>query len=367
MTEKTVLIANELLYYLFSNVKFLDNPNFVAAAFEFYTAEEINVAKNQLLADMESLKSENFKFSQRSSTRKEKTADKLAELVAYVRQIVAKLPCYVSCDMNRVPKISLVNVEAIFKKMAEIEQLVSDFTSKFIENSNYVQSIANKLEHVHKFIGQPITDQRPTFNSNVNNSTRVYKYDTFNSSNMQPFTVASGNKKRLLTEVITSNTSHSNLTVFNNNKMNDRDKHETGSKIIGRSNKENIKIRANKVLVNKSFFYVSNLDNSCTADDIMDHLRTNNINVISCFDIKRPETQQESSATTKSFYKSFRVGIDSRDTCKIIDPDIWPSNVLVREWFFKKSTNEGIQFTSNKKTLNENLRTTFDKNTTQNG
>ncbi|ESO03021.1 hypothetical protein HELRODRAFT_173872 [Helobdella robusta] len=158
MTEKTVLIANELLYYLFSNVKFLDNPNFVAAAFEFYTAEEINVAKNQLLANMESLKSENFKFSQRSSTRKEKTADKLAELVAYVRQIVAgdftaKLLCYVSCDMNRVPKISLVNVEAIFKKMAEIEQL-------------------------------PITDQRPTFNSNVNNSTSVFKYDTFNSSNM---------------------------------------------------------------------------------------------------------------------------------------------------------------------------------------
>ncbi|ESO11824.1 hypothetical protein HELRODRAFT_166878 [Helobdella robusta] len=56
MTEKTVLIANELLCYLFSNVKFLDNPNFVAAAFEFFTAEEINVAKNQLLADMESLK-----------------------------------------------------------------------------------------------------------------------------------------------------------------------------------------------------------------------------------------------------------------------------------------------------------------------
>jgi len=35
--------------------------------------------------------------------------------------------------------------------------------------------------------------------------------------------------------------------------------------------------------------------------------------------------------------KSFRVCIDERDNCKIFNPDIWPANMLVCKWIFKKA------------------------------
>jgi hypothetical protein len=98
----------------------------------------------------------------------------------------------------------------------------------------------------------------------------------------------------------------------------------TRVKIVGRSSGVDAKIQAATIVSDKHVFCVSNIAVDYATSDIVSHLHENGINVVSCFPAK---TKFKES-------KAFRVCIVRKDIDRFVLPDVWPENVIIRDWIF---------------------------------
>jgi len=100
-------------------------------------------------------------------------------------------------------------------------------------------------------------------------------------------------------------------------------------------------ITAPKSFVSKSVFCVDNIDASFTADDVRNFVSKMSVRVVSCFETKpRKRRSDNSSASTISDRKAFRLCINSDDCEMLLNDSKWPAHVTVSKWFFKpKETN----------------------------
>lgn len=88
---------------------------------------------------------------------------------------------------------------------------------------------------------------------------------------------------------------------------------------------ENCKIKASGNILKKLVYCVSNVSDEFNCDDLKCFLSDNDIQIVSCFDSKTKFTGT----------KAFRVCISSKYEEKFLSSNIWPEDVIVREWFFK--------------------------------
>jgi len=73
---------------------------------------------------------------------------------------------------------------------------------------------------------------------------------------------------------------------------------------------------------------VSRLKPGTPTDVVSDYLKTNGVNVLSCFDVSRV------SETEELKYSSMRVCVYAMDLSKLYNSSLWPMGV-VRPWKFK--------------------------------
>ncbi|ESN97378.1 hypothetical protein HELRODRAFT_178169 [Helobdella robusta] len=110
------------------------------------------------------------------------------------------------------------------------------------------------------------------------------------------------------------------------------------TKVISKKVVEDCKLRADKNLIKKSVFSMSNIS-KCHRRDVVEFLTSNGINVITCY----PVLKKTEISSDKNFDKDdqestmFRVCIDSSDVDKMKDPDIMLKNIIVREWRFNQT------------------------------
>ncbi|ESN96790.1 hypothetical protein HELRODRAFT_163913 [Helobdella robusta] len=107
-------------------------------------------------------------------------------------------------------------------------------------------------------------------------------------------------------------------------------------KIIGnKKNDELCKIKANKMLIKKSFFSMSNVQKS-HRNDVMEYLKSIDINVISCFPVlKRTDSPANESPNNDDCESTmFRVCVESSDAAKMKNPDVILQHIIVKEWRF---------------------------------
>ena len=98
----------------------------------------------------------------------------------------------------------------------------------------------------------------------------------------------------------------------------------TRVQVIGRHSGQQCKIKSSGRIVGKRVFAVTNVACDYTVNDMKSFLRDKRLAVISCFEAKSKFTSS----------KSFRVCVAVTDVDKFVDPEIWPENVVVRDWFF---------------------------------
>ncbi|ESN89827.1 hypothetical protein HELRODRAFT_183105 [Helobdella robusta] len=91
---------------------------------------------------------------------------------------------------------------------------------------------------------------------------------------------------------------------------------KVSNKIVGNKVSNDCKLKAEKQLIKKSFFMMSNIQR-CHRDDVVEYLPTNGI---------------------KS--TMFRVCVESCDASKMKDPDIILKHIIVREWRFNQKKPE---------------------------
>ncbi len=105
-------------------------------------------------------------------------------------------------------------------------------------------------------------------------------------------------------------------------------------KVVGKLQSGSCKIQASDAVVTKSVYCVSNISCGYSVEDMIAFLADNDVKVVSCFESK---TKFEGT-------KAFRVCINSKHKEHFLCPDIWPENVIIRDWFFKSKsiqTNDG--------------------------
>jgi hypothetical protein len=97
-------------------------------------------------------------------------------------------------------------------------------------------------------------------------------------------------------------------------------------KVIGKS-QTGSRITASGNIVEKRVFCVSNVATDRTTADMTQFLQDNGIKVVTCHDTK-----------SKFDGKAFRVCIVAADCERFLSEDIWPENVVIRQWFFKEKS-----------------------------
>ncbi|ESO00615.1 hypothetical protein HELRODRAFT_175589 [Helobdella robusta] len=118
-------------------------------------------------------------------------------------------------------------------------------------------------------------------------------------------------------------------------------------KIIGIKVIDNCKLQAEKNLIKKTVFLMSNVKR-CHRNDVIDFLKTSGINVISCFPVIKRSNQEISDPVNKDEEEStmFRVCVESCDGPKMKDPEIMLKHIIVREWRFGKNTDKNSDTTN---------------------
>ena len=95
-------------------------------------------------------------------------------------------------------------------------------------------------------------------------------------------------------------------------------------KVVGKMQSTTTKIKAHSNIRSKKVFCVSNLDNDISAIELQQFMEGSGLTVVNC-------------NVTKSKFdgKAFHVCIYSDDIDKFMSADMWPENVVIREWFLK--------------------------------
>lgn len=98
-------------------------------------------------------------------------------------------------------------------------------------------------------------------------------------------------------------------------------------------------LAAPKKRIDSSVFYVDNIDQSHTADDIRKFVSSFSVRVLSCFEVK-PRKRKFDYMPNR---KAFRLCVFTSDREKLIDENKWPQNVTISDWFFKRNQSETDQ------------------------
>ena len=113
--------------------------------------------------------------------------------------------------------------------------------------------------------------------------------------------------------------------------------------VYGRSTDGAIIVAANK-LIKKAVFCIDNISVIGCVNDIVEHVRVQGIEVISCFEVK-PRIRNSDNYTNNR--KAFRLCINSDHRDKLLNSSSWPDSVVVSEWFFKEQQPSQVQQSTN--------------------
>ncbi|ESO00493.1 hypothetical protein HELRODRAFT_175930 [Helobdella robusta] len=161
--------------------------------------------------------------------------------------------------------------------------------------------------------------------------------------NPLPFSIVARNKKR--PRLNNSPETNQPNPAITSNKL---ESSKLPTKIVGAKKNDNNKLSADKKLIKKSVFAMSNIK-KCSRSNVIDYLSEVGIQVISCYPVQKrslapsgtlPRNEDEDSTM-------FRVCINASDTSKIQDPDNLPENVIIREWRFLNSKSGQTTSTNN--------------------
>ena len=109
-----------------------------------------------------------------------------------------------------------------------------------------------------------------------------------------------------------------------------------GPVMIGKSFAPSSSVVAAKRIFKKSVFYIDNVCDSHTVEDIRALVSNMAIDVVSCFEVK-PRRQRYNDDVNK---KAFRLCICADDRDRLLDGSKWPDSVVIYDWFFKQKTAE---------------------------
>ncbi|ESO09808.1 hypothetical protein HELRODRAFT_184564 [Helobdella robusta] len=219
-----------------------------------------------------------------------------------------------------------MKIEKILECISLIKQLKEnkcwDKCPLFVQFNKVIETVENNKADIIslKNVIKTADINKPEVNTLKNklNSNVVSDYST-------EMTNKEGQKKNV------SSSLWSDIAKRNQQQPNKQTGKKTTMKIIGKKVSNDCKLKADKILMKKSVFCLSNVS-KCHRNDVMAYLTDN----ASTADVNNNNSQTENKKTDEEESSTFRVCIDSSDSKKMKDPDIMPQPIIVREWQFNK-------------------------------
>lgn len=339
MATRTVVV-NEVLYFLTNNLNLLDNNNFFCNTLEFFNCEDINIALKVLKLEFETLNCDNLeKLVSHGSIKKDKFTD-CVSILKHLNSVnlLEKCSIFASVKMSKIPnyenfmKINFENLkkelkDTLYTQQVNLLQTIDVHSKEISALKNHLNCLASNRD---KFVSNiPTTESICIQNNPTNLWSDIVKTPT--EDNLLPFSVVVRNKKRPRL--------NNSIDFKSDNNINDSniksDTQKKPARIIGSKINGNSILQADKSLIKKSVFAMSNVK-KCNKNNVIDYLTEVGIPVISCFPVLKRTAASTGSTPHNENEEStmFRVCINSSDAPKMNDPDNMPEHVIIREWRF---------------------------------
>ncbi|ESN90560.1 hypothetical protein HELRODRAFT_182391 [Helobdella robusta] len=392
MASKPVVI-NELLYFLTNNIGLLDNEAFVFNVSKFYSQEEIDGSLKYLKNEFEQFKNEIVdKLNLHGTNKIDKLLDCISVLKCFIsNNLLEKLAVFVSKDLNRVPRLEnviKVNFESLRCEISELivkqQAYISNTLEIFKEQLSQVTAFDKQMHQVNEKLNLVASNFNktvaaventsnvdsmlfPPLNNNISTTARfVNKNNKLNNdttrtptNNIKPtwgdrvamdipsddnqsddnFTLVQRNKNKNKPRTLPLVVAKSAATLSVQRKQ----KIDQTKKVIGRKNDCSSTIRPMKMEPRKKLVYVGKLD-QCTSEDVINHLKSINVNAISAIPLTKSIFNKKSSTNNDNNNNSqtsdsktsaaFRILFLESDLDKVLNEDNWPNGVVLHEWCF---------------------------------
>jgi len=345
-----VLVASEILCYLFNKFRKVPIRNLIAIVSDFYCSADISNAKDILINCVDNLKLDKWPrpVNRKKSDNKCKLeVEDIIGLMSYLDEqlLIDKLPAFVAVNIENLPsnRIEEGDMRHLLKKLDTIEEKVSSVQcslklhelsknhgSGALRRDSTSMSWADKADPRHRDIAAQGSNSCNWRRVSVGDDDKqvVDSMDSDADAEMMAGTQRTyaqvvGRKKRRR-ENSDLQASGRQIDIGHQASALTQSGRKFKPKSI-KGNASNCSLKTAKELIKKKVYCVSNLSIETNTEDVKAFIENLVVNPVSIFPSK----------TKFSNSMAFRICIQLDDTDKFCDPEAWGSHIVVREWVFK--------------------------------
>jgi hypothetical protein len=374
MADMQRLVVSDLLCYSIKKFARVPIKPLKSVINDFYSADDICEAKDKLIEEVDQLNLDKWQRPARrrkdSITRTQNEIDDIFNIIIMLDESlnIQRLPIFVSTDPDRMPSIKLSegDLSCLLIKLNSIEMSVTALTEDVMKlPTKLVSDNAHGKGRRVMFSAQgPQTGERvggaagadsaegPGKNSSALSSNVLHQAskstgsglssptssDAEETSDNEGFSVVGLRKRKKRKQSVSPNGDSTSLQVGSSysskaatpkatparsaNRVNSKPR-----EIIGASSSSVLKA-SNTLIVKKAVYRLGNIDSSYAPNDVIEHVRSLGVRILTCFDLKQSSAQPDDN-------KAFRICIVAEDKQKLCDSDNWSVGVSLREWVHK--------------------------------
>ena len=374
------LVACELLCYLANKFGKIDNKKLNSTLYDFYTPEQISVAKDILMCDAERLNP----LDKWPRPTKRRESDPTARAGRDLKDILAiwtyfdehktnvSLPEYVVRDINLVPtgKLEDGDIRVIINKIdhletgyQELRRLINEFgvvMRRSVKNYNIsssdrpsfktTRSEFNMRQSTSSDAAGPaqLRDSGPCCTTDTDCEWEIspeerrrrkrlrrglHQPDDVNRVEKQAGFSSQIAHAAMFNTAVKQNPPGQMLSIVSNQGAIQKSKltNKPSTRIVGKGGSAKVgvdTISGVKDLTKKKVFLIGNLNRDCTEESLTSFINCLGVKVYTIY-------------PTKTRFKDncFRVCVDATDLTSFCDPNCWPRDVAIRDWIHKKTKN----------------------------
>lgn len=343
-SESSKLVQCELLYFLTGVYGQHPDATIKMTILEFYRDEEILMAKQLLLQATENIDHLHIQpfVKKRSGANKCKsTVEDIFNIVKVVDEQSShdKLPKFCAVDKHRVPTLpeEQTDMAAIRLEVSQLRQHVEDLTKQFAAHCKSLNVVKETSANCSRATAVRSSDSSHLVHVNHE---QVEVEPTINTDSLTNRSSVKDDTDAVAAATFADHVKSLREGDFREivNKKNEK-RSARKRVIIG----DNHDYTGFKGIAKKSVFCVNRLETDTTCEMIEDFLKSNNVNVFSCYRVLPKTTgagagvdiNGSSGNDADVRFVSMRVCIAQYDNAKLMSSDMWPKGVTVRPWVFK--------------------------------
>ena len=319
----TAYIVNEVLCVLVNNFGKVPRTTIINIFTEFFTEDELTESKRILLDMAEGLspKPEELKKVKASRVGEEKIrriTDDVVQLYTVLDNRQHAMPCFYVANTARVPSFKDVELCSVTASISELMRKVSEISEKMSSATDLSATVATQATIIESIAAHRAPEGDPMLSINAESSASSATVMT----PLQWSTIVSGKAVLNGTTKVHKPTVDKNAVVRRKVVGSRPATSIATSKLV--SSVPKLPSEGEKMW----HIFVGGCGKDCTADDIKEFLEENHISVSTVRKLDAKEEWQKK-------HSAYRVSVAMNCKDSVMEADLWPDNVTVRDWFFK--------------------------------